>query len=63
MQLLLYVLDGILILAGGVFFLQGIKILPSPLMYGKIEWFAIGALMVIVGIVLAVLMNRRTGES
>lgn len=55
----LYVVAAILILAGGVFFLQGIRILPSPLMYGKTEWIVIGAIMVVVGIVVGVSVNRR----
>ena len=55
----LYVVAAILILAGGVFFLQGIRILPSPMMYGKTEWVVIGAIMVIIGIVLGVIANRR----
>ena len=55
----LYVIATILILAGGVFFLQGIRILPSALMYGKTEWVVIGAIMVVGGIVLGMIANRR----
>ena len=60
MKSLLNVVGAILILAGGVFFLQGIRILPSPLMYGKTEWVVIGAAMVIIGAVLVVFVNRRS---
>ncbi len=59
MKNVLYVVAALLILAGGVFFLQGIRILPSPLMYGKPEWVVIGAVMVVVGIVLGVIARRR----
>ncbi len=59
MKLFLNVVSAILILAGGVFFLQGIRILPSPLMYGKIEWVIIGGIMVVVGAALAVFLNWR----
>lgn len=59
MKQVLYVISAILILAGGVFFLQGIRILPSALMYGKTEWVVIGAGLVIVGAVLALVVNRR----
>jgi uncharacterized membrane protein len=54
----LYVIAAILILAGGVFFLQGNRLLPSQVMYGKTEWVVIGAVMVVVGIVLGVITNR-----
>jgi hypothetical protein len=54
---------GILILAGGVFFLQGMRVLPSQVMYGKPEWVVIGAIMVLAGIVLAFVVNRRGGQS
>ncbi len=55
----LYVVAVILILGGVVFFLQGIRILPRPLMYGKIEWVIIGAIMVVLGIALGVIARRR----
>ncbi len=59
MKLLLNIVSVILILGGGVFFLQGIRILPSALMYGKTEWVVIGAVMVVVGAALALFLNRR----
>ncbi len=59
MKLILNIVSVILILGGGVFFLQGIRILPSAVMYGKTEWVVIGAIMVIVGALLVVIMNRR----
>ena len=55
----LYVVAAILILAGGVFFLQGMQVLPSRIMYGKPEWVVIGAVMVVGGIALGVIINRR----
>ncbi len=59
MKSMLNIVSAILILAGGVFFLQGIRILPSPLMYGKMEWVIIGGIMVIVGAALVVFLNWR----
>jgi hypothetical protein len=58
MKSLLNVVSVLLILAGGVFFLQGIRILPSPLMYGKTEWVIIGGIMVVVGAAILVFVNR-----
>ena len=59
MKSILNIVSAMLILAGGVFFLQGVRILPSPLMYGKIEWVIIGGAMVVVGAALGVLVNLR----
>ena len=59
MKWFLYVVSVILIVAGGVFFLQGIRILPSALMYGKTEWAVIGAGMVGGGAALAAFENWR----
>ena len=47
----------LLILAGGVFFLQGVRVLPSPLMYGKTEWVVIGGIMVVIGAAILVFVN------
>jgi hypothetical protein len=60
MKSLLNVVSVLLILAGGVFFLQGIRILPSPLMYGKTEWVVIGGIMVVVGAAILMFANRRS---
>ena len=59
MKWFLYVVSVILVLGGGVFFLQGMRVLPSRLMYGQPEWVVIGAAMVIIGAALAVFVNRR----
>ena len=59
MKQMLYVVAAILVLAGGIFFLQGMRVLPSALMYGKPEWVIIGSIMVVVGLALGVMVNRR----
>ena len=41
------VLAVIVMCAGAVFALQGLRVLPSAVMYGKPEWIAIGVSMVI----------------
>ena len=63
MRVVANVLAILLILAGSVFALQGLRVLPSAVMYGKTEWVVIGAVMVIVGIALGVytlIQGRRT---
>ncbi len=59
MKWALYVIILILILAGGLFFLQGMSLLPSRVMYGKPEWVVIGGAMVVVGAALVVFTNRK----
>lgn len=58
MKWMLYVISVILILAGGLFFLQGMSLVPSTVMYGKPEWVAIGGAMVVVGAALAVFSKK-----
>jgi hypothetical protein len=39
----------LVVLAGAVFALQGLSLLPSRIMYGRPEWIAIGSVMVVIG--------------
>ena len=59
MRLILTVLGALLILAGGVWFLQGINILPGSFMTGQIRWAIYGAIAVLVGIGLLLFARRR----
>ena len=59
MKIALTVLGVLLILAGGVWFLQGINILPGSFMTGQIQWAIYGALAVIAGVALIMFGNRR----
>ena len=59
MKMALRILGVLLILAGGVWFLQGINVLPGSIMTGQIQWAFYGALAAIAGIVVLVLANRR----
>jgi LPXTG-motif cell wall-anchored protein len=49
----------ILILMGGVWFLQGINMLPGSIMTGQIQWAIYGGLAVLAGIGLVLFANRR----
>jgi hypothetical protein len=53
---------GVLIIAGVVWFLQGINILPGSFMTGQIEWAVYGALAALAGVGLIV-WGRRGGKS
>ena len=59
MRIVLSIIGVLLILAGGVWFLQGINVLPGSFMTGQIQWAFYGALAAILGVGALVLANRR----
>jgi len=59
MKTIMKVLSVLLILAGGVWILQGINILPGSFMTGQIQWAYYGGLAVLIGIGLWVFASRR----
>ena len=60
MKKVLNVIAVLLIVGGGVWFLQGINVLPGSFMTGQIEWAIYGGLAILVGVGWLV-MNRRRG--
>jgi LPXTG-motif cell wall-anchored protein len=63
MRIVFNVLGGLLLLAGGVWFLQGINILPGSFMTGQTKWAVYGGLLMVAGIGLLVLANRRRRDA
>ena len=59
MRIILSILGILFILAGGVWFLQGINVIPGSFMTGQTQWAIYGAIAVVVGIGLLVFANRR----
>jgi hypothetical protein len=59
MKAALNVAGVLLILAGGVWFLQGINILPGSFMTGDMKWAVIGGICVVAGIGCLVGAKRR----
>lgn len=59
MKWILYVVAVLLILAGAVWFLQGINLLPGSFMTGQTQWAVIGSIMIILGVGLFIFANRR----
>ena len=49
----------LLALAGGVFFLQGINVLPGSFMTGDPQWAINGGAMIVIGAGLLFWANRR----
>ncbi len=59
MKTFLMILGVCLILAGGVWFLQGINILPGSFMTGQIQWAIYGGVAVLAGIGLLIWTRRN----
>ncbi|MSQ37371.1 MAG: hypothetical protein EXR61_03540 [Chloroflexi bacterium] len=51
----------IVALAGAAFALQGLRVLPSRVMYGEPIWIVIGSAMVLAGIAVLSRIWRRSG--
>lgn len=59
MKTILNIIGVLLILTGGVWFLQGINVLPGSFMTGQIQWAIYGGLAIVIGIGLLLFANRR----
>ena len=59
MRIFLNVIAVILLLVGGVWFLQGINIIPGSFMTGQSQWAIYGGIAAVAGIGLLVLANRK----
>jgi hypothetical protein len=49
----------LLILAGGIWFLQGINVLPGSFMSGQSQWTINGSIAILVGVGVLAFSNRR----
>jgi hypothetical protein len=59
MKTLLMTVGVILVLMGGVWFLQGINILPGSFMSGQTRWAVNGVIAIAVGLALIFASRRR----
>jgi hypothetical protein len=50
------------LLMGGIWFLQGINVLPGSFMTGQIEWAYYGGGLAVLGLLLVVLARRRSAR-
>ena len=57
MRMVLRLAAIVLILAGSIWFLQGINVLPGSFMTGQIEWALYGGVAVAVGVALKVILK------
>lgn len=44
---------------GGVWFLQGVNVLPGSFMTGQIQWAIYGGIAFVAGVALLILTNRK----
>ena len=62
MRIILTIAGALLLLMGGVWFLQGIGVLPGSFMSGQTRWAIYGVLAVVAGFVL-LMLARRLGRA
>ena len=58
MRIVLSIIGVLFVLAGGVWFLQGINVIPGSFMTGQTKWAIYGAICLVIGILLLVFANR-----
>jgi hypothetical protein len=58
-KIVLSVLGVLLVLGGGVWFLQGINVLPGSFMTGQIQWAINGGIAIVIGAGLLWFANRQ----
>jgi hypothetical protein len=63
MRIFLNVIAVILLLVGGVWFLQGINVIPGSFMTGQSQWAIYGSIAFVAGIGLLVFANRKKASS
>jgi hypothetical protein len=63
MKIVLNILAVLVILVGGVWFLQGINVLPGSFMTGQTVWAIYGGIAIAIGIVTLVVVNRVKNSS
>ncbi len=59
MRIVLSIIAVLIIIVGGVWFLQGINVLPGSFMTGQSQWAIYGGIAFVVGLGLLVFANRR----
>jgi hypothetical protein len=59
LKIILNIIGVLLIIVGGVWFFQGINILPGSFMTGQSQWAVYGSITMAIGIGLLWFVNRR----
>ena len=61
MRIALSTVGLILVIVGGIWFLQGIGVLPGSFMTGQIQWAVYGGMAVAAGVAVLLAVRRRRG--
>ncbi len=59
MRIVLTIVGVLLVLVGGVWFLQGVNVLPGSFMTGNPQWAVNGGIAIVIGLGLLFWANRR----
>lgn len=59
MRILINMVGALFLVAGCVFFFQGINVIPGSFMTGQTRWAVYGALSALIGVALLIAANRR----
>jgi hypothetical protein len=59
MRIALNVVGALCVLTGGVWFLQGVNVLPGSFMTGQTKWAVYGGVLLLVGAAVLISANRR----
>ncbi len=59
MRIVLNIVGAILVFFGGVWFLQGINVLPGSFMTGQIKWAIYGGIAFVAGVIVFIWANRK----
>jgi len=59
MRIVLNIVGAILVFFGGVWFLQGINVLPGSFMTGQIKWAVYGGIAFVAGVIVFIWANRK----
>ncbi|MGE0158511.1 MAG: hypothetical protein AB7T31_03810 [Gemmatimonadales bacterium] len=59
MRIVLHIVAFLGMLVGGVWFFQGIGVLPGSFMSGRAEWSVYGGLLILASLALRIRLSRR----
>ncbi len=59
MKIIWNIIGVALVLAGGIWFMQGIGVLPGSVMSGQAQWAIYGSMAILLGAGLLLYVNRR----
>ncbi len=62
MTIALNIIGVLLVMLGGVWFLQGVNVLPGSFMTGQIRWAVYGGIAVVVGVMLLATAAWKRGS-